>query len=137
MLLVYREESASLEFFEVRKSGFDLHSTRRTSAGAVRSQLNSPTPAASRHAPNRSALILIVSPFIARKLTVISTRVQNFRRGDAGHAPVVNRAPRNIQRAHSTPSARIASARAPRGAVSNSLVGPKIVSVGRPSAAAT
>src|SRR5215813_7915566 len=43
---------------------------------------------------------------------------------------------RSMQRAHSTPSARINSARGPSGAVSNSLVGPKIVSAGRPSAAA-
>src|SRR5687767_13622080 len=138
VLLIYREERASLEFFEVRKSDFDLipragYVGRRRQ---IATQLADARRLAARAEQERIDFDLVAvhrpqaySNFSARSKTSDgATRVMH--RWSIGQS-------RNIQRAHSTPSARIASARAPRGAVSNSLVGPKIVSVGRPSAAAT
>src|SRR5262245_31708977 len=138
VLLVDREERAPLEFFQVRKSGFDLApragdvgrrrqvatqlvDARRLSAGAEQERIDFDPFAV--HRPQA------YSNFNARSKTSDGA-MRVMQRWSIGHS-------RSIQRAHSTPSARIASARGPRGAVSNSLVGPKIVSVGRPSAAAT
>src|SRR5262249_49009453 len=138
VLLVDREERAPLEFFQVRKSGFDL--VPRAGDVGRRRQVATQLADARRLSASAEQERIDFDPFAVHRPQAYSNFNARSKTSD-GATRVMQRwsigQSRSIQRAHSTPSARIASARAPRGAVSNSLVGPKIVSVGRPSAAAT